>query len=506
MSQAGTVPSKDSQRQQPEPALPMLSAAISFVKRSPVAVGLSSALILLPCYWHRYIETCDLPSHTYNAWLASLIEQGKAPGLLIAQQWQNILFDYILYGLTQLFGYGAGERIAVSVCILLFFWGAYALVSALTVRPAWPALPILAMLTYGWVFQMGFMNCYISIGLACLAMALVYRGNRTEILFAIVLGVLTLFAHLLGFALLLCCALYLALARKLQGRALIALPLASLALFFAIRFIVVHRFQLMAREWPIYWMGGADQFILYRPEYRWIAYAILALCLVQLVISLLRKAWRPTHSPVALSLYAVAAVAFYFSPGGIWPEHDPVGMAFLPDRISLMVAVLGCALLVSLRPRRFIIGVLACVGVLQFAFLYRDTGAISAVEESARAAVRTLPPNAHVIGSFAVRDSRVAIDHIVERACIDHCFIYSNYEPSTSQFRVRAMRDNPFVTHDSRDSRRMQLGEYVVKSSDPSPLYQLYSCGPKQDGICIRELTPGMVNGAGLRFTSLDRN
>jgi len=30
------------------------------------------------------------------------------------------------------------------------------------------------------------------------------------------------------------------------------------------------------------------------------------------------------------------------------------------------------------------------------------------------------------------------IAHSVDRACIGHCFSYSNYEPSSGQFRVRA--------------------------------------------------------------------
>ena len=432
--------------------------------------------------------------------------KARLPDCILSSNGRTSSFDCVLYALTQFFGYGVGEKIAVSLCVLLFFWGAFALISAVTERSAWPAIPIVAMLTYGWVFQMGFLNCYISIGLACIALAFVWRGNRTEILLAVALGVLTFFAHVLGFAVLVCCAMYVLLSRRLQGLALIVLPLASLAVVFGIRYIMICRFQLMAREWPIYWMEGADQFILYRPEYRWISYTTIALCVVQLLISSLRKTWKVTEALPALSLYAVAAIALYFSPGGIWPKHDPVGMPFLPDRASLMVAVLGCCVLVSLRPRRFIIGALAGVALVQFAFLYRDTGALCAVEDNVRAAVRTLPPNARVIGSFAIRDSRILIGHIVDRACIGHCFSYGNYEPSTRQFRVRVGRENPFVTPDSRDSRRMELGEYVVKPSDPSPIYQVYSCGPKQDGICVRELAVGTQNGIGLRFTSLDRD
>jgi hypothetical protein len=35
----------------------------------------------------------DLSSHLYNAWLAELIGQGRAPGLVIVEQHTNVLFE-----------------------------------------------------------------------------------------------------------------------------------------------------------------------------------------------------------------------------------------------------------------------------------------------------------------------------------------------------------------------------------------------------------------------------
>ena len=49
-----------------------------------------SVVLVIPCLWHRRIESGDLASHAYNAWLAQLIEKGQAPGLYIAKQWKNI--------------------------------------------------------------------------------------------------------------------------------------------------------------------------------------------------------------------------------------------------------------------------------------------------------------------------------------------------------------------------------------------------------------------------------
>ena len=96
-----------------------------------VALAMSAA-VLIPCVWHRRIEAGDLGSHVYNAWLAQLTEKGQAPGLYIARQWDNILFDVLLLGLAKAAGFAAAQRIAVSLCVLVFFWGVFALVSAVT--------------------------------------------------------------------------------------------------------------------------------------------------------------------------------------------------------------------------------------------------------------------------------------------------------------------------------------------------------------------------------------
>ena len=59
-----------------------------------------------------------------------LIEKEQAPGLYIARQWDNILFDVMLLGLAKAVGFAAAQRIAVSLCVLVFFWGVFAFISA----------------------------------------------------------------------------------------------------------------------------------------------------------------------------------------------------------------------------------------------------------------------------------------------------------------------------------------------------------------------------------------
>src|SRR5579862_5045082 len=97
------------------------------IKRE-VGLGLlASAAILIPCYWHRHIQAGDVASHVYNAWLANLEGEGKAPGIYLVWQWKNVLFDVMLAHLAKVFGYGVAEKLAVSVCVLVFFWGVFAL-------------------------------------------------------------------------------------------------------------------------------------------------------------------------------------------------------------------------------------------------------------------------------------------------------------------------------------------------------------------------------------------
>src|SRR5438552_2737663 len=120
-----------------------------------------SILLLAPVFWQSRIQAGDLSSHVYNAWLAQLIETGRIQGLTIATQASNVLFDLILGALFNLFGSGAAQRIAVSIAVLVFIWGAFRFVSVVAGRTAWHILPCIAMLAYGWVYHMGFFNFYL---------------------------------------------------------------------------------------------------------------------------------------------------------------------------------------------------------------------------------------------------------------------------------------------------------------------------------------------------------
>jgi len=77
-------------------------------------------------------------------------------------------------------GFWLAERIVVCLSVLVFFWGSFALVTAASQRPPWLLVPAFWMFAYGWTFQMGFLNYYLSLGLAFLAMGLFWRGKQWD--------------------------------------------------------------------------------------------------------------------------------------------------------------------------------------------------------------------------------------------------------------------------------------------------------------------------------------
>src|SRR5215471_10004349 len=107
-----------------------LQETLHFLRRSYLTIILVSALLLVPCVWHKHVMSCDLASHSYNAWLTSLIERGQAPSLYFSSQWSNILGDVLLARFGTIFGFALGEKVVVCASVLLFFWGSFALAAA----------------------------------------------------------------------------------------------------------------------------------------------------------------------------------------------------------------------------------------------------------------------------------------------------------------------------------------------------------------------------------------
>ena len=155
-----------------------LRRSSSFSRKQVAIILLISVAILIPCFWLPKIEAGDLPSHTYNAWLASLVQKGQAPGLWIAPQHNNVLADILLLKTGTVLGFAATEKIVAALAVLLFFWGAFALATISSGKLPGFLAPLIAMLAYGWTFHMGFLNFYFSLGISFVGLAILGQPNR----------------------------------------------------------------------------------------------------------------------------------------------------------------------------------------------------------------------------------------------------------------------------------------------------------------------------------------
>jgi hypothetical protein len=476
---------------------------LAFLRRKRWAILAVSVAILIPCFWYRRIEAGDLASHVYNAWLAQLIEKGQAPGLYLAKQWNNILFDVTLLRLANVVGFAAAQKIAVSACVLIFFWGVFAFISTVTERPPWSLTPCIAMLAYGYSFSMGFINYYLSLGLACFALALLWRARGMDWVGGAILALLTILAHPIGFLWLVGTLAYVRIRAKLPGRWKLTLPLAAAAVFYAVYWYTAHRPALSA-DWDrgsFYLYNGADQLVLYGKRYIAMAAAAFLFGAICVGVDLYgrrheRDSWRPFALP--FELYAVTFCATALLPENLRPPMFGGWIGVLGSRLTTISAILGLCVLGHLASRRWHRAGFAVSSLVFFAFLYQDTGWVNRLEANAEKLVHDLAPGTRVIATLdSPAASRILfVHHSVERACIGHCFSYANYEPASGEFRVRVQEGSPVVTSSTEVAEDMASGEYEVDETD-LPLKQIYQCDASDlTKLCIRDLQAGEMNGA----------
>ena len=367
-----------------------LLAAFKHSKTIPIV--LASVAVLAPLFWQPLIHAGDLPSHVYNAWLTSLIRQGHAPGLWIAHLRTNVAFDIALVWLLGRFPVGIAERIALSAVVLVFFWGAFSFVSVVSGRRPWFAVPLLGMLAYGWVFQMGFLNFYLSAGLSLFLLAIVWRAHLWSLIIAFPLLVLAWLAHPIPVLWLLAVAAYVFVARQLSPKFQLFLLLAALAIFCAVFTHALRRLALEAASL----ITGADQVWIFGREY-----LLLALVLVLLGATVLLHqsgAWTLGLPGIALQIYLLTAAGIFLLPEGIlFPNQPRPGITFIANRMSLFSAVLACAVIGAAKPKKWHKVGFAFVAALYFCLLCVDAYAIGRIENRVENLVSSLPPGHRVI-------------------------------------------------------------------------------------------------------------
>jgi hypothetical protein len=473
-----------------------------FVRAQKWTIIAISIVMSVPCLWHRRIEAGDLASHVYNAWLAQLIEKGQAPGLYIVHQWDNVLFDWTLLHTANIVGLAAAEKIVVSACVLIFFWGVFSFVAAVSGRPPWFLTPCIAMLTYGYAFNMGFLNFYLSLGLASFSIALLWRGRGLERFLGLLIAPFILLAHPIGFLWLAGMVFYLFLWTKLPSWWKLCAPASTLVTLFANHWYLAYqtRFPVDWAHDPFYLMNGADQLTLYGQRYAVLGWAVLGfgvLCVVADLISRRREIsfWQSLRLPAQLYFIAIIAVALL--PENLRPSISGGWIGLLASRLTAITAIFGLCLMGCLKPRKWHLAGFGTCAIFFFTFLYTDTLDLNRMEASADQIVSQLPFGTRVIATiWAPPDSRVSfIGHIVDRACIGHCFSYANYEPSSGQFRMRAHPGSPVVSASDDDTEDMQAGEYEVQDED-LPVMEIFQCDENDlTKLCIRDLASGEKNG-----------
>lgn len=481
--------------------IPLLVASTNFLRSHWLRCTAISAIVLAPCFWHRRIAAGDLGSHLYNAWLVELIRTGRAPGLSVANQSNNILFDFILSGLANAAGYAAAEKFAVASAVLVFVWGAFALVCAASGRTPWFLVPAIAMVAYGWTFHSGFFNYYLAVGLSFWGLAIAWRGCTREMVLVVPFVILTYVAHPLAVAWLGGAIAYLAIARAVPPRTQLLLLLLAGVMLGGIRIYAwYHRYYMVKQYFPAALINGADQLVL-GSKYYPIAVGLAVLAAGSLVADATRRraagGFLSRHG-LPLQLYIITLFFVWTQPTLIYlPTNNAAPLSFILERISLISATLACCVLGAIEPRRWhtIALTLACIGF--FSLLYTDTARLNELEARVEELVHSTPRDQRVLATFQFQEdgSRLQFNsHMVDRACIGHCFSYANYEAATGQFRVRALGGNRIVMTSSLDIGASIAGTYVVRPED-MPIFQIYQRSADPADLAIRPLVAGEANG-----------
>jgi hypothetical protein len=487
----------------------VVAAGGLFLKANRWRVLVVSALLVVPCLWHQRIEAGDLGSHVYNAWLAQLIGNGQAPGLYLAHQWNNVLFDVTLLHVANVVGFAAAQKIVVPICVLVFFWGAFSFVGVLSGGAPWMFTPALAMLAYGYAFNMGFFNYYLSIGLGCLFLAMTWRvpeiGGILDWVAAVVVALLTMLGHPLGVCWIAGVLLYRGLRTVVPGAWKLAIPLAEFAAY-RVGLWYVHRKNLSV-DWhgviPFYELNGSDQLELFGDRYVYLVWAAFLFAVACFAAELWRRRsageyWKGVAFP--LELYVLLVCTMVVMPENIRTAMYAAWIGLLASRLTMVAAIAGVAVLACGRPRWWQAAGFGAIAVVFFTFLYLDTGKLNLLEANVEKIVATLPTGTRVIPTIAADPEwRIEfIAHMVDRACVGRCFVYSNYEPSSGQFRVRVVKGGSWIVSPSADAADdMQGGNYEIERGD-LPLKHIYQCA-REDWmkLCVRDLAEGDNTGTG---------
>jgi len=443
-------------------------------------------LLLVPCLWQPHIMAGDLSSHLYNAWLAEQIQDGtlREPGLSLAHPLTNVLADWVMAALLGRVGRSGTERIVAGAAVEIFFWGAFFFVAAAAGQRCWIIAPTLAMISYGLIFHMGFLNFYLSTGLSLWVLALLWRPRHPWYWLAIPCAALALLAHAMPLAWALAALVYVHGVRRVPESQRWLIFIVGVCVLILIQTILLTLFptawflQDLVGLDGILGMTGAGQLWLYGAQYLIVVAGIL---IVWFVLFLARLDRGSILADPVVHIWGLSMLAYILLPRMIQFPQYRYPLLFMQHRVSLFIAILFCAVVAGGPHGRSLTRFSSLLAATFFTMLYLDVRSLNQVEVQLTEMFSTLPPRTRVVA--ALRDSASSrlngLIHVGSTACLGHCWDYGNYEPSTAQFRVRASAPNGVVVDDMGTVSDIEGGEHIVTPAE-APLYSV--CPTKTPG------------------------
>ena len=379
------------------------------------------------------------------------------------------------------FGLRVAEKIAVSLAVLIFFWGAFALIAAATRRAPWKLSPLIAVFAYGWTFEMGFMNYYISLGLCFFALAAFWRFGNRGALISLALIPLIWMAHPLG---VICLAGMARICRPGQGGAasLSGISFAGGGNLFVRRADVPGealqvRWNVLARY---FFFNGADQLrsiacaitcsIRYSPRSLW--------ALDQGASSRWREGgfWEACGIPRA----ALCGDGNGFDPFAFRGCLSAVPGAFVVSHAAAHFGVGNFGVLDARHietqevARRWACALIAAVF---FIFLYIDTGALNKMEEQVERLVAALPAGHRVVERHPARRKFPSGDRAhrgsrLHRTVLQLRQLRAGHRRSFGSVPRRAIRS---LMPDAGEPSGARSERSCVKALDP-PVFEISQC------------------------------
>jgi hypothetical protein len=381
----------------------------------------------------------------------------------------------------------------VSLVVLIFFWGAFAFASASSNTSPRFLVPCLAMLTYGWVFYMGFFNFYLAAGLSLWAMALNLKPGVIPHLAAIALLVIAYPAHAIPPLWAGCLMAYTLIAQRLAWRPRLLFfgvalcGIAGLSYWFSSRY-PTYSSSLQALE-----ASGIDQVWVFGIKYLGVSIGLAFLWGFVLLGISHSKGIAGVIGDIPFQLCILMAFSIFIFPTRIELPQYRMALTFITERMTLLQGVLICAFLAAAKPPKWLAAAFVPLAVIYFSFLYVDTARLNKMERRIETLTSSLGTNDRVFTSFRYLDSRVGLlDHNLDRVCLGRCLSYANYEPVSAAFRIRITGPNPIAVATIADYAGLRDGGYIVKPAD-LPLYQITPCDGNEQDLCLKGLEAGDV-------------